>query len=81
MNQYFYLKGIDRIAESNKLDFMIVQLLVTTKRATQAAEIYRKMQLRQIEESDCPTVMVDCAVLELMIADSLSIEVQMNEKI
>jgi hypothetical protein len=60
---------------------MIGQLLVTTKRATQAAEVYRKIQLKLIQESDCPSVMVECAILELMIADSLSIEVQLNDKI
>ena len=61
---------------------------MTTKRATQAAELYRKMQIRL-----CPTKksnkvsheqqflnFVQCAVYELLIADSMSPNTQMIEK-
>lgn len=43
MNQSFYLQGKGREYEATLVDFMTSQLLVTTKRATQAAEMYRKM--------------------------------------
>lgn len=46
MNQAFYFQNKKRYDEANKVDFMVGQLLVTTKRAIQAAEVYRKMQMK-----------------------------------
>jgi len=46
MNHAFFFQNKKRFVEANKVDFMVGQLLVTTKRAIQAAEVYRKMQMR-----------------------------------
>lgn len=43
MNQSFYLKNNKKYLDSHRVDLMVGQLLVTTKRAIQAAEVFRKM--------------------------------------
>jgi hypothetical protein len=43
MNQSLFLQGKGREQEAATVDFMTCQLLITTKRPTQAAELYRKM--------------------------------------
>ena len=46
MNQSLYLQKRGKDSEANQVEFMTGQLLVTTKRATQTVELYRKMQIR-----------------------------------
>lgn len=50
MNQSLFLQSKGRDFESHQVEFMTSQLLVTTKRATQAAEMYRKMQIREMRD-------------------------------
>jgi len=87
MNQSFFLQGKGQEAQAALVDFMTSQVLVTTKRATQAAEMYRKMQCKELEglgagqSSKKYRKYIQCAVYELLIADSLSPNIQLNDKI
>jgi nucleoside diphosphate kinase len=51
MNYNIYLQSKGREIEANQVDFMTSQLLVTTKRATQAVEMYRKMQIKALNSA------------------------------
>lgn len=48
MNQQFFLQSKGKNQEAHEVEFMTGQLLVTTKRSTQAAELYRKMQICEL---------------------------------
>ena len=50
MNQQFYLQNRGKGKESNEIEMMTCQLLITTKRATHAVEMYRKMQIRCLSQ-------------------------------
>ena len=85
MNQQFYLQNRGKGKESNELEIMTCQLLITTKRATQAVEMYRKMQIRCLSQKITSArqkhvQIVNCAVYELLVADALSPNMQLNDK-
>lgn len=44
MNHSFFLHKHNRTEEANEIDFLVGVLLITTKRAVQAAELYRKVE-------------------------------------
>lgn len=48
MNKQLWLLERKREAEAHACEFMTGQLLVTTKRSTQAAELFRKMQIKEL---------------------------------
>lgn len=104
-----------KLHQAEEIDQMVGMLMVTTKRATQAGEFFRKMQIQYmskikrnmqkldrsgvsaeeaIDSSHNATFVIDgdlrsetqhlfikCAIFELLIADGLSFETQLNEKI
>ena len=68
---------------------MIGVLLISTKRSVQTSEVFRRIQsdlLRQIDknvakgQTNNTRHFMRCAVLELLIAESMCIETQINEK-
>ena len=61
MNHSFFLHKHKRTAEATEIDFLVGVLLITTKRATQAAELYRK-----VESALMRRIAQNMAQLELM---------------
>jgi hypothetical protein len=67
---------------------MVGVLLISTKRSLQTAEVFRRIQnslLGQADRSvqmgtDSTRLYMKCAVIELLIAESMCIETQINEK-
>lgn len=112
MNQAFYMRKQKKHHQAEEIDFMVGMLLISTKRATQAAEFFRKSQcqimkkiqrnLSKLEKqarvseecssnatfalehevkTETQNWFIQCAIIELLIADALSFETQLNEKI
>ena len=43
MNQSFYMRKQKKHYQAEEVDYLVGTLMITTKRATQASEFYRKM--------------------------------------
>lgn len=46
MNQSFQLNKLNRLQEAREIDFLVGVLLISTKRSTQTAELFRKIEGR-----------------------------------
>ena len=88
MNQSFLLKRHKRLAEAQEVDFLVGVLLISTKRAVQTAEVFRRIQNHSLAEAskniangiENTKIYMRCAIMELLIAESMCIETQINEK-
>jgi hypothetical protein len=73
MNQALFLQSKGKQQQALEADFLACQLLITTKRATQAGEMIRKLQIAELNGHNSKYHrFVKCAVYELLIADSIS---------
>lgn len=110
MNQAFFMRKMKKYYQAEEVDCMIGTLMITTKRSTQAAEFFRRMEnqivkkvnrnLSKLEKQgsdvsshnatfhaeselrqETHNLLLQCAVFELQVADGLSFETQLNEKI
>ena len=50
MNQSFYMRKQKKYYQAEEVDYLVGTLMITTKRATQASEFYRKMQQSYIKK-------------------------------
>lgn len=103
MNQAIYLRKKKKRQQAEEVDFLVGTLMISTKRATQAGEFFRRIEanlVKQIElnmqllskqernsrkkanlKRQTQDVFIECALLELLIADGFSFETQLNEKL
>ena len=44
MNQSFFMRKHKKVYQAEEIDYLVGTMMITTKRATQAGEYYRKMQ-------------------------------------
>jgi hypothetical protein len=88
MNQSFLLKRHKKVGESQEVDFLIGVLLISTKRSVQTAEVFRRIQNYSLNVAqknvssgvENTKLYIRCAIMELLIAESMCIETQINEK-
>ena len=106
MNQSFQLNKLNRLEEAREIDLLVGVLLISTKRSTQTAELFRKIEGKILDRiqsnmsrlqkyaeegkngkeagtlrAETQQLFVNCALLELLIAEGFSFETHLNEKI